>query len=272
MVVYKSTVKFARDNSQWPTLCPRGAIVKITLLIDDASPVTLVAVLLNFYFYSAHDLNFRDRLFAIYFVRFIRFINLSFYIFSDIILLYPQKYIKSAFGYSKYDPRSFNSVRLLREIEMRIDFLSRFWEFTASLLANYIATCVECNLWEWIPPQSTLMSVSSGKVNTLKSRFNLSSALLLLALSRFLFSESEMILFPASDVPSKFVQIYLLTFLQNIARLTRRIPSRWLFIVLFLTWIERKHLLQPRGNYIVFYIWGVIKLAENGYDYFSQNT
>lgn len=183
MVVYKSTVKFARDNSQWPTLCLRDAVhVKITLPIDDASSAILVAVvvlvLLNLYFYSAHDLNFRDRLFAIYFVRFILFINLSFYIFSDIISLYPQKYIKSAFGCSKYDPRSFNSVRLLREIEMRIDFLSRFREFTASLLANYIATCVECNVWEWIPPQSTLMSVSSGKVNTLKSRFNLSSALL----------------------------------------------------------------------------------------------
>lgn len=109
--------------------------------------VAVVApVLLNLYFYPAHDLNFRDRLFAIYFVRFIRFLSIyPFTFFSDIISLYPQKY-KSAFGCSKYDSRSFNSVRLLREIEMRIDFLSRFREFTASLLANYIATCVECNV------------------------------------------------------------------------------------------------------------------------------
>lgn len=33
------------------------------------------------------------------------------------------KNISKAFGCGKYDPRSFNSVRLLREIETRIDFV-----------------------------------------------------------------------------------------------------------------------------------------------------
>lgn len=56
-----------------------------------------------------------------------------------------------------------------------------------------------------------------------------------------------MILFSTSDdAPSKFVQIYLLTFLQNTARLTRRISSQ--MIALFLTWIE--HLLRLYRNYI----------------------
>lgn len=108
---------------------------------------------------------------------------------------------------------------MLREIETRIDFLVGFerlphcyWQTTSRRVWN-------ASYGEWIASQSSLMSVSTGKVMLLKARFNLASALLL-ALSRFLFSESEMILFPASGVSSKFVQIYLLTFLQNTARLT----------------------------------------------------
>lgn len=260
--------------------------------VDDASSATLiplVSVSSNLYFYHARyqswkrDTNgynyarinwlrhfFRDRLFARYFVRFIRFINLFFYI--PISFFYIHEIISKAFS-ALVNTIHVRLIQFVCYVRSRRGLISSvgferlphcYWQTTSRRVWN-------ASYGEWIPSQSSLMSVSTGKVMLLKARFNLSSALLLLALSRFLFSESEMILFPASGVSSKFVQIYLLTFLQNTARLTKRIPSRWLFIVLFLTWIERTSA-TTAGITLYFAIRGAVKLAENRYDYSSRNT
>lgn len=88
------------------------------------------------------------------------------------------------------------------------------------------------------------MSVSSGKVVLLKANLIYRRGFSLFpSLSRLPFSihrEQDDLIPYESDAPSKFVQIYLLTFLQNIARLTKRISSQ--MIVLFLTGME--HLLR----------------------------
>lgn len=75
--------------------------------------------------------------------------------------------------------------------------------------------------------QSALMSVSSVKVVLLKANliyrrcFSLLPSLVPFLILR---EQDDLISFE-SDAPSKFAQIYLLTFLQNIARLTRRISN-----------------------------------------------
>lgn len=105
-------------------------------------------------------------------------------------------------------------------------FWDQFRNVTTSLLPNSITTCVECIRDVNKLSQSALMSVSSGKVVALKSRFNLSSTFLFFSvfLSHFFFHLSEIILFLVIDVPSKFGGI---TFSQNTAWLIKKSLLRY---------------------------------------------
>jgi len=135
---------------------------------------------------------------------------LQFYLFTsrDIILLCAAKntqYLKR-FGCGKYDSRLFNSVRLLREIETRIDFVG-FETRPHPLLANCIATCVECTRETW----TSCLTISANerfqrKSSALKSEFNLLSELLLTSVPFPSPREQDDLI--SYDVPSKFVQIY----------------------------------------------------------------
>lgn len=222
----------------------------------------------------------RDRLFAEHFVRYLYIRFTCIYPFI-ILFISAEEYVLKALRY-KYGPaRSFNSVRLLSEIEMvgglisSVDF-ERGYRIAIGKLHRDV--CGMHPTTNESPTQSALMSVSSGKVNALKSGFNLSRRRSsFLPSSRFLFSERARwsYFLRESGVPSKFVQIYLLTFLQNIyysAANEENFVS--LIVYCFIFNVNReKHICCNRVEiYLLFAIRGAVKLAENGYNYSSQNT
>jgi len=105
------------------------------------------------------------------------------------------------------------------------------------------------------------MSVSSVKVVLLKANliyrqcFSLFPSLVPFSILR----EQDDLISYESDAPSKFVQIYLLTFLQNIARLTRGISNDC-----FILDVNRTSVNDCAGNIIFCHVSVAVKLVENG--------